>query len=91
MSACAKGLSNPEGGPNVVDDRCGTVNSVVAGVGEQLHDGRVYPYFAGDRNRCGVDQNHSGTKTVVNDLRILIPRSYTLHQMIAHLKTGGEN
>jgi hypothetical protein len=42
MSACAKGLSNPEKGPNVMDDRCGTVNSVAAGVGEQLHDGRVF-------------------------------------------------
>ena len=59
-----------------MDDRCGTVNSVVAGVGEQLHDGRVHPYFAGNRNRCGVDQDHPGTKTFVNDLQILISRSY---------------
>ena len=59
-----------------MDDRCGTTNSVAAGVGEQLHDGRVYPYFAGDRNRSGVGQDHPGTKTFVNNLRILISCSY---------------
>ncbi len=48
-----------------MDDRCGTDNSVVAGVGEQLHDGWVHPYFAGDRNRRGVDQDHPGTKNCV--------------------------
>ncbi len=73
---CATGLSNPKGGPNVMDDRCGTVNSVAVGVGEQLHDGRIHPYFAGDRNRCGVGQDHPGKKTFVNDLRILISRRY---------------
>lgn len=73
---CAAGPRNLEGGPNVVDDRCGTVNSVAAGVGEQLHDGRVHPYFAGDRNRCGAGQDHPGTKTFVNDLQMLVSRSY---------------
>ena len=39
-------LSNPEGGSNVVDNRSNTAGSVAAGVGEQLHHGRVHPYFA---------------------------------------------
>ncbi len=38
---------------------------MAAGAGEQLYDGRVYPYFAGDRNSSGVDQDHSGTKNLV--------------------------
>ena len=34
-------------------DNCrDTDNSVVAGIGEQLHDGRVHPYFAGRRSHC---------------------------------------
>jgi hypothetical protein len=53
-----------------LDNRCDTDNSVGARVGEQLHHGRVYSRPAGHRNRCGVDQNHSGTKTCINDLLI---------------------
>ena len=52
-----------------MDDRCGTDNSVVAGAGEQLHDGWVHPYFACHRNRCSVDQNHSGAKNPLADGR----------------------
>ena len=40
-----------------------TDNSVVAGIGEQLHDGRVHPYFAGDSNCSSVDTSHSGEKS----------------------------
>ena len=54
-----------------MDDCCGTVNSVAAGVGEQLYDGRVHPCFAGDRNCFGVGQDHPGTEPFVNDLQIL--------------------
>ncbi len=59
-----------------MDDRCSAADSVAAGDGEQLYDGRVHPYFAGNRNRCGVDQDHPGTKPFVNDLQILISPSY---------------
>ena len=65
MSALATGPSNPEGGPNAVDNRRGTDNSVAPGVGEQLHDGWVHPYFACDRHRRGVGQNHPGEKSLV--------------------------
>ena len=61
-------LSVLQGG-QYVDDRCGTDNSVVAGICEQLHDGRIYPYFAGDRNCSGVDQSHSGPETSLADGR----------------------
>ena len=72
MSAWSTGLSNREGGPNVVDNRCGTDSSVGTWVCEQLHDGRVHPYFACDRNCRSVDQSHSGPETFINDLQILI-------------------
>lgn len=60
-------LSNPEGGSYVVDNRCGTDNSVAAGVGKQLHDGWVYPYFACDRYCCSVDTSHSRAKSHIVD------------------------
>jgi hypothetical protein len=48
-----------------VDDRCCTADLVAAGVREQLYDGRVHPYFAGDRDRFGFGQDHPGTKGFV--------------------------
>jgi hypothetical protein len=53
-----------KGGAYVVDDRCGTDNSVAAGAGEQLYDGRVYPYFTCDRDCRGIDKNHSGSISI---------------------------
>jgi hypothetical protein len=46
-----------------LDDFCSTRNTLVVGAGERLHDWRIHSCLAGYRNRCGVDQNHSGTKT----------------------------
>lgn len=46
-----------------MDDFCDTRSTLDVGAGERLHDGRVHSYTAGYRNRCGVDQNHSGAKT----------------------------
>ena len=51
-----------DAGPNVVDNRRGSVSSVAAWIGEQLHDGWVHPSFAGDSNCSGVDTSHSGGK-----------------------------
>ena len=48
-----------------MDNRSGAADLVAAGVCEQLHDGRVHPYSAGDRDRCGVGQGHPGTKSLV--------------------------
>ena len=45
-----------------MDNRCGTDNSVVTGVCEQLHDGRIHPHFTCDRDRSGLGQDHSGAK-----------------------------
>ena len=64
------------GGCYALDDLCGTRDTLDVGAGERLHDGRIYSYSAGYRNRCGVDQNHPGTKTLVNDLEVLIYRGY---------------
>ena len=54
-------------GGSYVDNRCGTDRSVGTRAGEQLHDGRVYSYFTGDRNCRGVDQSHSGEKDFIVD------------------------
>jgi hypothetical protein len=66
MSAWATGLSNQEGGPNVVDNRGDTDNPLGVRAGEQLHDGWVHPYFACARNCSGLDQRHLGPETRVN-------------------------
>ena len=58
------GLDNQKGGPYVVDNRCDTDSSLGAGAGEQLHDGWVRPYFAGDRIGSNRDRRHSGPETV---------------------------
>jgi len=47
-----------------VDDRCDTDNSVGAGTGEQLHDGRVDSHPAGNRCYRGAAQHYSGTQRV---------------------------
>jgi hypothetical protein len=60
-------LSGLQGGSYVVDDRRCTDNSMAAGVREQLHDGWIYPCFAGDRNCRGVDQDHPGAETSLAD------------------------
>ena len=47
-------------------DNCrNTDNSVAAGVGEQLHDGRVYSHPAGNCHYRGAGQHHSGPTTSV--------------------------
>jgi hypothetical protein len=57
-----------KGEPHVVDDCCNTDNFVAAGVGEQLHDGRIHPYPAGDRRYRSAAQYHSGPENhVVNE------------------------
>ena len=54
-----------EGGMYALDDLCGAYDTLAARAGERLHDWRIHSYTAGYRNCCGVDENHSGAKTVV--------------------------
>ena len=55
-----------------MDNSSNTAGSVAARVGEQLHHGRVHPYFACARN-CNVrGQSLSKTKNCVNDLQVFI-------------------
>jgi len=49
----------------VVDYRGNTNNTLVAGIGEQLHDGRLHPYPARGCNRRHSGQSDSGTPSVV--------------------------
>jgi hypothetical protein len=46
-----------------LDDLCDTRDTLAVGAGERLHDWRIHSYPASYRNRCGADQNNSGTKT----------------------------
>jgi hypothetical protein len=55
-----------------LDDLCDTCGALDVGTGERLHDWRIHSYFTCRRNRCGVDQNHSGTKTFISVLQALI-------------------
>jgi len=48
-----------------LDDLCDTRNTLGVGFGERLHDRRIHSCPAGYRNRSGVDQNNSGTQTIV--------------------------
>ena len=48
-----------------MDDLCDTRDTLAVGIGERLHDGRIHSYFARCRNRCGADQCHFRTQTIV--------------------------
>ena len=50
-----------------MDNSCDIVSSLASGVGKQLHDGWVHPYFDRDRNCSGVDKSHSGAKSHIVD------------------------
>ena len=63
-------MSNQEGGSHVVDYCCSADNFVASGISEQLHDGRIHPYFAGHRNHRAGSRPHSGAKIRINDLLI---------------------
>ena len=55
---------------NALDDLCDTRGALAVGAGERSHDWRIHPYFTCHRNRCGINQGHSGAKTCMNDLLI---------------------
>ena len=48
-----------------MDDRCDTDNSVGAGAGEQLHDGRIDSHPTGNCCYRGAGQHYSGTQSFV--------------------------
>ncbi len=55
-----------------MDDLCDTRDTLAVGVGEQLHDGRVHPYFARRSSHCAGGRPLSEALTVANDLQTLI-------------------
>ena len=55
-----------------MDDCCNTDSFVVAGVDNQLHDGRVHPHHTGDCHYCCDSGLHPGAKRVAK--RILLSR-----------------
>ena len=51
-----------------VVDYCGHPDrTVVAGIGEQQHNGRVYPHPAGDCDCCGARPGYSGALIPFSD------------------------
>jgi hypothetical protein len=48
-----------------LDHICDSLDSVGAGIDDQLHNGWVHSYPAGHRHRRGADPNDSRTKTNV--------------------------
>jgi len=47
-----------------LDDLCDTRDTLAVGVGKQLHDGRVHPYFAGSSSHCAGGRPLSETMTL---------------------------
>ena len=48
-----------------MDHMCDSLNFVVVGISQWLHDGWGHSYPAGHRHRCGTDPGHSRAKTIV--------------------------
>jgi len=48
-----------------VDHFCNSLNFVVAGIDQWVHDWRICSSPTGHRHRRGADPSHSGTKTLV--------------------------
>jgi hypothetical protein len=61
----APNLSTTEGESYAVDDCSSTNNSLAAGIGDQLHDGRGNPYPSGDRHYNGPRQADSGATSAI--------------------------
>ena len=59
-----------------MDDLCDTHGTLDIGIGDRPYDWRIHSCTACYRSRCGVDQNHSGAKSGVNDLHVLICPGY---------------
>jgi hypothetical protein len=54
-----------KGVEHALDHMCDSLNSVVAGISEWLHDGWSHSYPAGHRHHRGTDPGHSGKKNLV--------------------------
>jgi hypothetical protein len=54
-----------KGGCYDLDDFCDTRDTLAAGVGDQLHDGRAHPYLARRCNHCAGGRPHSEAKVIV--------------------------
>jgi hypothetical protein len=62
-----------------LDDLCSTRDPVAVGVCEQLHDGRIHPYFARRSSHCAGTGPLSEAMTTANNLQVVICRSYPIH------------
>jgi hypothetical protein len=60
-----------------LDHICDSLNSVGAGIDDQLHDGWVDSYPAGHRHRRALDPSCSRTKTIVAIMLNTISRNRT--------------
>ena len=53
-------------------------DTLAVGTGERLRVWRIHSCPAGYRNRCGVDQDHSGAEASVKRFTVLICPGHTL-------------
>jgi len=53
-----------KGGCYDLDDLCDTRDTLASGIGKQLHDGRVHPYFAHRSSHCAGVRTLSETITL---------------------------
>ena len=53
-----------KGGYDDLDDLCNTRDTLASGIGKQLHDGRVHPYFAHRSSHCAGVRTLSETITL---------------------------
>ena len=71
-----------------MDNCCNTDSSVAAGVGVQLHDGRVNSHLAGDCHYCCDNRLHSRATRVVK--QSFIPLKLRKHAITGITKDGKE-
>ena len=61
-----------KGGCHDLDDLCDTRDTLAVGVGEQLHDGWIHPYFARRSSHCAGSRSLSEAMTAANTFQVLI-------------------
>jgi len=79
----AVGINNQKGESHVVDNCCNTDHSVVAGTGEQLHDGRFNSHPAGHCHHCFDFRVHRGTQVLTVRTQI---KNQTLEKQVNESK-----
>jgi hypothetical protein len=65
-----------EGGSHDLDNLCSTLDPVALGISDELHDGRIHPYFARRSSHYAGSGPLSEAMTAEDYLQVLICSSY---------------